>query len=595
MAPAGAPSMQRVDFFRLERAIQERFVASAQGTAAPMPLAVLRQGLPRDVWLWLGISLLALVALVLLSRLGYGKLTSPFALQPPEVVALYAALGAVAGLAALLALRKQRSRHSLPFTPGVYLFPSGVIDTRGAQFEVRKLNELVSAAAPGRSLRLRFEDGAEFRFPVDSPARAAELLRTLEEVRKHFSADLAPASSRELAVYDPLLDNGFRNPFSPRESLPPPKPRFAIGAWLVVPLVGASLAAGVWFVRNSLAEKALYRAARAENSQGGYHAYLERGGKNPDVASILLPRAELSELMKRRSLEELEAFAKRHEGSPIQAEIQAALHQELVVALAAAKQEGTLQALKRFRARFHEHPRIVAEIDRAISERLTAGLREFERRAGPKPEVLELFRQLLNYSAKNEGRVEVRFRRRLPESAAKAEALLQKSNYFGGKASLPAQYFDAKHAAERELPIGREIVNTLSLGFSPDLLKFEVGPPLEDTGEEDPKVKVPSIIVTHRTEMSGAYLMKRPRAALTGIGVLFRVVFTIPDAPTIHAYKYSAWNAPELKSMLDGRSFEQIYGEMGEKAFSRLGKRYLNELVPGLVAASKAAAAPAAP
>jgi hypothetical protein len=43
--------------------------------------------------------------------------------------------------------------------------------------------------------------------------------------------------------------------------------------------------------------------------------------------------------------------------------------------------------------------------------------------------------------------------------------------------------------------------------------------------------------------------------------------------------------------MMVGRSFEDIYGEMAEKAFSKLGKRYLTELVPGL-AQSKTAGAP---
>jgi hypothetical protein len=573
--------MQRVDFFRLERPIQERFVASVQGSAAPIPLAVLREGLPRAVVLWTATSLLSLAALIALSRVGYGKLSSAFALQPAAALIPYAALGALAAAAAFAASRRQRARFRLPFAPGIYLFPAGVIDARSAEFAVRKVNELLDGNVLGNTLQLRFADGAELRFPAGSPERGAEMLRTLTEVKQHFGRDLE-SSSRELAVYDPLCDNGFRNPFSPRESLVPPKASFALPAWLLAVVLGAALGAGLWKLRNTLGEAALYRAARAENSREGYRAYLGRGGANPDVSGILLPRAELAEVVKHHSVEELERFSKEHPDSRIQPEIQAALHAELLVALADAKREGTLRGLKRFRQRFIDHPRIIAEIDRAISERLTAGLRDFERRAKPKPEVAELFRRLLNYTAQHEGRVEIRFRRRIPESVAKAEALLQKSNYFGGKASLPAQYFDAKHAAPREASSGKELQATLSQAFSPDLVEFEIGAPLEDNGEEDPKVSVPSVIVTHRTEMSGAYLMKRPRAALTGIGVLFRVVFALPNDPAVYAYKYSAWNAPELKSMMDGRSFEEIYTAMGEKAFSKVAKKYLTDLVPGL-------------
>lgn len=573
--------MQRVDFFRLERPIQERFVASTQGSAAPVPLAVLREGLPRAVLAWSAVSLLALVGVVALSRVGFGKLDSAFALQSYSVLALYIALGALSGAAGFAAFRRQKARFRLPFAPGIYLFPAGVIDTRSAEFAVRKVNELVDGSPEGSSLQLRFADGAVFRFPSGSVERGAEMLKTLLEVKQHFGQDLE-SNTRELAVYDPLCDNGFRNPFSPRESLLPPKRQFALGGWLLALMLGAALSAGVWKIRNNLGESALYRAARAANTREGYRAYLARGGKNPDVLRILLPRAELSEIIKHHSIEELERFNKEHAGSGVQAEVQAALYEELLVALAAAKSEGTMGALKRLRARFSDHPRIVAQVDHAISERLTAALREFEKRARPKPEVLELFRRLLNYTAQHEGRVEIRFRRRVPESAAKAEMLLQKSNYFGGKASLPVQYFDVKHAAAREEPSGKEIAAVLSRGFAPDLLKFELAAPLPDSDEEEPKVSVPTIVVTHRTEMSGAYLMKRPRAALTGVGVLFRVVFAIPNDPDPYVYKYSAWNPPDLKSMMDGRTFEDIYNEMGEKAFSKLGKRYLTDLVPGL-------------
>jgi hypothetical protein len=82
--------------------------------------------------------------------------------------------------------------------------------------------------------------------------------------------------------------------------------------------------------------------------------------------------------------------------------------------------------------------------------------------------------------------------------------------------------------------------------------------------------------------MSGAYLLKKPKAALTGIGVLFRVTFQIPNDPDAHLYKYSAWNAPDLKQAAESESFEQIYDDMASRGFQKLTKRYLAELLPGL-------------
>ncbi|MGC4094161.1 MAG: hypothetical protein QM756_40870 [Polyangiaceae bacterium] len=264
-------------------------------------------------------------------------------------------------------------------------------------------------------------------------------------------------------------------------------------------------------------------------------------------------------------------------------EAQAALLKQLMGALEQAKRAGSLKALKEFRARFGSHQHIQAEITHAIQTRTEAGLARFVEKAHPKPEVFEAFRKLVAYGSEHDGVVQVRSKRRIPESVAKAEELLAKAHWFGGKASLPGQYFDAKHAAKREQPAQAQIIDTLSQGFDEDVLKFVAGPPIDDNLEEDPKVSVPTILIVHRTEMSGAYLMKRPRAALTGIGVLFRIVTFLPSAGPIHTFKYSAWNSPDVKSMMEGRPFEELYNDMADKAFAKLAKKYLNDLTPGLV------------
>jgi hypothetical protein len=83
--------------------------------------------------------------------------------------------------------------------------------------------------------------------------------------------------------------------------------------------------------------------------------------------------------------------------------------------------------------------------------------------------------------------------------------------------------------------------------------------------------------------------MRRPRAALTGIGLLCRIVFVQPNEAPAYTFKYSAWNSPDLRSMMDGEGFEQIYDEMAVKAFSKLGRKFLADFVPGLASASKPA------
>ena len=575
--------MQRVDFFGLERPIQERFVAAARGTAPPMPLAVKRQLMPRTVVICLALAAVALGALLGLTRVGYGKLDSSFALQPSGLLLVYILLGVGCGALLGIAYRIQRARGRWPIAPAVYAFPAGVVDARSLNMEVHSLGDLVEASASGRKLNLAFNGGARFQFDAIDANRASELARVVNGFREHFMPDAAPVSARERAVWDPLADNGFSNPFSPRERMKQAKSDLS---WLAVPFAAVVLAgfgALVFTVRNSLGERALYAAARKADTRAGYEAYLERGGSNLDVATLLLPRAQLAEVVQKQSIDELVQFVKEHVGEPVDVEAQSALLKQLLASLDEAKRAGTLRALKEYRARFADQPSMLGEVTRAINARTEAAIARFVEKAHPKPEVLDAFRRLVAYAADHDAVVQVRSKRRLPDSIAKSEELLQKAHWYGGKASLPGQYFDAAHAAQRERPTQKQIVETLSQAFDEDVLKFESGPPYDENTDDDPKVTVPTILIIHRTEMSGAYLMKYPRAAITGVGVLFRISLLLPGAGALHSFKYSAWNSPDVKSMMEGRPFEEIYDDMADKSFAKLTKKYLAEIVPGLV------------
>jgi hypothetical protein len=59
------------------------------------------------------------------------------------------------------------------------------------------------------------------------------------------------------------------------------------------------------------------------------------------------------------------------------------------------------------------------------------------------------------------------------------------------------------------------------------------------------------------------------------------VSLQIPDDATPHVYKSSTWYSPALREIKNGASFESIYEDMGQKAFAKLAKRYVAELLPG--------------
>lgn len=574
--------MERINFFRLERAIQERFVASAQGVAPPVPLGVNKPLLPRGAWIWGAITLVSAVALCALIRLGYGKLESSFALHGDILGGFYVGLAALGAFSAMRVRAALLARRAQPFLRAIYLFPSGVIDTREAQFAVHRAGDLLDIKVGERSVRVRFSGGS-FSFSTKDRAQGQEIERVLTDAKDRFSADVGPMSSRELAVLDPLIDNGFRNPFSPVESMLPVKPKLLSLPPILALLVGAALGFGIWKGRNLRAEDALYRAARAAQTKVAYQQYVERGGARSDVKDLLLPRAELSELVKKRSVDDIERYAINHPKSKILPEIKMALHRELLVSLEQAKKAGTRRALSDFEKRFGRHPSIRPEIARAVDAYLHRALDDFRERAKPSPEVYDLFRRVIAHAEKNDARtVEVRFRRKLGESVKRTEFQLRKSVYFGGGVSLPARYFDDAHSLEREKRTGKVLVDRLNQCFPDDLVKFVMAAVMPDSDEDEPAVQKKTVLVTHRTEMSGTYLSRRPRAALTGLGILFRVGFLIPKDEDPYQFKVSFWSAPDLKLTASGKSFEEIYDDMAQKGFRKLASKYLDELVPGL-------------
>ena len=67
--------MKAVDFYKLPRAIQDRFVGSVMSGFPPAPLLASKGGTSTKL-VWLGVSGASFLALVITARLGYGGLDS---------------------------------------------------------------------------------------------------------------------------------------------------------------------------------------------------------------------------------------------------------------------------------------------------------------------------------------------------------------------------------------------------------------------------------------------------------------------------------------------------------------------------------------
>jgi len=570
--------MAKVDFWALERPVQERFVACTEGAAAPSPLAI--RPLDRDTrsLLYSAFGVLALLAGFILLRIGFGDLSSRFALAPPTFIALYSGCFALSALGFFKAAARHVSVHLVPYQPGLYLYPIGVIDARSPEFVVHRISEETEARFDAARSCLRIElDGTNFEFPAVDATQAEQAAATVLSLRDRLASAGPESSAREQSLVDPLLDNGFKNPFAPAEPL-----RKALPLWVKIwPLwalfLGVLLGVAAFLVRNHLSEGRLYAAARGADSTEGYRTYLARGGSNPDVSSLLLPRTELRDAERVGNVAGIEHYLEGHPDTPIKVEVDAALQQALLKELSLAEAAGTLSALKEFSAKYARYPFLVGNIDRALNVRIDTALAQLKPAlAANQPRLLPFMERLLRYTAKHGPEVLVRFQRKPTETLLGAEKALSQSAYFSGEKSLPGQYFDDAHQAPREAAMAAALIGELASHFPPDLLKPQPGPALDASA--DPKPSVPTILFTYHTELSGAFISRRPRLALSGIGVMTRASFDIPGDAEPLVFKLTVWRAPDLKTITDASTPGELYDAMAGEAFKRLTKKYLATL-----------------
>ena len=569
----------KVDFWGLQRSIQERFVASTQGAAAPAPLAV--RPLARDARIlsYLALGACGFVAAIIVLRIGFGDLNSRYALAPVWCIALYGGLFALSAFGFFKAAARYVIAYAVPFRPALYLFPIGVIDARAPQLEVYRVSEETQARFDTARRCLRIEvGGSHFEFPTGDGERAQAAATALIALRDRLAEAGPVSSAREQALVDPLIDNGFKNPFAPADPL-----RKALPFWLKIwPLLalgwGVLLGGAAFLVRNHLSEARLYAAARSADRTETYQTYLARGGKNPDVAALLLPRTELRDAMRLGSVAAIERFVAEHPNTPIQPEVDAALQQALLKDLEAAQAAGTLGALKAFAAQYERYSFLAPRVEQAINRRIDTTLQQLKPTLAPnQSRLLPFMERLLRYTAKHGPEVSVRFQRKPIETLDAAEKALRQNPYFSGQPNLPGQYLDEAHQTPREASAAGYVTAALNEHFPRDLVDAKAGPALDGAATEL-KPTVPTILVSYHTELSGAFISRKPRMALSGIGLITKVSFEIPNDSDGLGFKLTVWRAPNLSTITETSTPADLYETMAGEAFKRVIKKYLATL-----------------
>jgi hypothetical protein len=574
--------MRELDFYELSRAVEDRFVGSMRGEGQPRPLLANRGGVPREVFVGSAIGLGGLAGLVVLFELGLGDLTSDLALHPLPVIAGYVVAVATIALGALQVLARLRADWALPFTPGVYLFPSGVIDARRHILRVFTLSRLVKPVVEDRSLTLAFPEGESFTFAISEKGHTDEIRTVIEGAQEALEKAQAAGDKHSLGVLDPLLDVGVANPFAPKTALKRQVPLWARQVWLTALVLGIVVAPAIWFARNMVSDAAMLSRAHLQRSVDGYKAYLARGGRRQDVAEVLLPRAELVQAVKEGTVEAVEKYIQTHPNSKIPNEVSAALRQTMLIELDATKRAGTVSALNDF-AKRHPNNMVDAELKQAVHAVYQAALARYKRESGVKdPAVLTFVERLLAFAEKAGPKVEIRFRRKVAKSAEIADNQVKKSPFFMGTPSLPSQYFDDAHSRPRETNAGKALVARFASAFAPDVLSLELGAPITDPDAPLPPPTVPTLFVEHTAELSGAsYLNANPRGVFVGAGMTFEATFRVPDDTKPYKFKQTVWRPPDVTlSKGDAETWETaVYEAMAAEGFNQFSQKFLAALL----------------
>jgi hypothetical protein len=532
--PPRDDQVRRLDFYKLSREKQERFLASTKGTAPPAPL-VKTAGDGGRALRWAGASAAALVALLVVYSLRYGALGASLAVQGAGWLAVYAALVFAIPYAALRAVGSWRAGKILPYKPGVYVFPMCLVDARDKVLGVFAMTDLanVSKAAARGTLRLSFRGGGAFAFPAGDAQDAELINRSVDNAREQVKHALATSDDSELVTLDPFYDakRGWTSPIGPKQPLRDGAPAWRKFDWAIAAACALVIGPSLWFVRNKRSDDSMLAKATAKATPEAFETYLTVGKRHSDeVSKVLLPRAELDRAKSQQTVEAVQAFIAAHPNSAIDAEAQGALREALLRELDKAKKASSLAALAAFEKKYPDN-HLAREVAAARHDLYAAAVARFKTMAARNDPDLAAFVARLAKQLETRGpAVAIVFHREVSPALAQADKLMAhlSTNRAFGRNQV-SRHFDEK-PDPKEAVVAAVVQQSLLRLFSPDLIDVKMSPPLDDAAQAALAAKEPVIAVRYRFGWLGvAYSNYTLKRAFAGVHVGGEALFSLPD------------------------------------------------------------------
>jgi hypothetical protein len=571
---------RQTDFYRLSRPVQDRFAAATRRSAPPAPL--LFEPAPRTrVWTFLGLGVGLIVSAIIVLRQGWGEVASSMAIHKAGLLLLDVLLFSAAAYCLLHAVALLRTMESMPWRPGVYLFPASVVDGRDPVLRIwpvadSEAIDRMTAPRPGLALRMR--DGSRVIVGAASPADAERAEAALASRRGELAQAIAQEDPHLLAELDPLHDNALSSPIGPSEAMRKAIPMWARLDWALALGVGVVLGLGIGETRNSMSDTAMFRTVAASENVDQLKAYLGHGGKHSaEVSEVLLPRAELKDAEAQGTVEAVKTFADQHPSSKIGPEIDAALRRVMLAELERAKAAGTVSALDDF-AHKYPYKLVDRELGAARHAVYVASLATWGDAAKVDAPTRAFMQRLLGWVEKNGPACELHFRALTSKTMDDADKSVMHSGHYPGTDALPSRYVTPDQLHPREDRIAADVAQALSAAFPADVLKVKAGPTL--ASDAQPPAGVPALVVEYAPEWSRLNtLSTRPPTVFAGLNFTFDSTFTLPDGSPPLKFSTRAWRGAELWKIhgtadMTREDYEKtVYDQMIDGAFDYLGKK----------------------
>lgn len=577
-----------------------RSLVSVSPSAAPI---CRRESKARSPVAWYLLFLVTISALVVGVMHQFAATANP--VQDRRWLAFYVVAWALVGLTLSMFARQRALKGSLPFQPGVYVFPLDLVDARTRELELYPLSELQSLDPVHHTKGGRYTQSTlwfvfgekSFVFEIKGQDQAESQLTAVQGARQVLLQAIQRGDLSELLPFDPFADARARNwlPTNDFGLLAKGRPVWTRFIWAITLIVGLAAGVGTWRVRNWRSDERVFARLEARPDLALADAYVRGGGlRSSEVQTSIIPRAKLAEAKKEtgdKRAVALDRFLKTYPKSAVEAEartlLRATLHEQFVA-------QTTVSGVRAFVARWPDAPDTFQGQGK-IKELYDQTHAMYRQRMADKS-VGPIVESMMTWAETSGAPFDVRFRRRNVATLAAADKLLAKGLLDDdgpapkGNAEV-ASLFTGEEGKARDAAMVKGLERAFKGVFPADVFPLRLAAGIDDATAAAmpalPKapladVNGPTLVVDVEVAWAGTTFLARDlRRRYLGLQLKVDVVAQIPKDGRVFSFSLKAQPPESLEidwSSLEATQKDDAY------VYDRLILAAFDEAAPKLAA-----------